>query len=140
MLKKLLINSFALALINFISIICGYGIHRYFLSSFASQITVQVIIAFSLIQILFVFWDVIVTSRYRTASVELTFRNIMYILLLSLFIIPVIFIPAHYIGKGFMTSFSNIYYTWLFQIPVNIIALFLARLFIYEKFHPKFKH
>lgn len=140
MLKKLLINSFVLALINFFSIICGYGIHHYFLSSFASQITVQVIIAFSLIQILFVFWDVIITPHYKSTYIELTFKNILYILFLSLLIIPVIFIPAHYIGRGFMTSFSNIYYTWLFQIPVNIMALFLARLFIYEKYHPKFKH
>ena len=40
--------------------------------------------------------------------------------------LPALFVPLHYVTQGYLTSFANIYYTWLFQAPTNALALAAA--------------
>ena len=40
--------------------------------------------------------------------------------------LPVLFVPLHYVTQGYLTSFANVYYTWLFQAQTNALALAAA--------------
>jgi hypothetical protein len=46
--------------------------------------------------------------------------------LLALLWTPLIFVPLHSVTQGYLTSFSNIIATWLFQLPTNALALLIA--------------
>jgi len=39
---------------------------------------------------------------------------------------PAVFVPAHFITQGYLTSFGNIVAVWCFQAPVNAAILLVA--------------
>ena len=54
--------------------------------------------------------------------------------------VPVIFIPLHYFTQGYITSFGNIIAIWLFQIPVNLLALLISRKLLNPRRENSFFH
>ena len=41
--------------------------------------------------------------------------------------LPILFVPLHFLRRGYLTAFSNIWMTWLLQVPANVLALLAAR-------------
>ena len=123
---KLVLHSFILAAVNIISVIFGFGIHR-FLKQY-NQLAVQIPTAVIFSIIVFTTWIVIIKYRNISKIFPEGWLQLLLIFLWSLTWLPVIFLPLHYITQGYLTSFGNIYWNWLFQIPTNMIAVFFAYL------------
>ena len=46
--------------------------------------------------------------------------------LLALLWTPSLFVPLHYLGRGYLTSWATIWNLWLFQMPVNAAAVLVV--------------
>jgi len=118
---RVFLHGFVLTLINIGSILVGFGI--YHLLKPVSQIAVQAPSAAILCIIAFLLWGLLV-RRLSAGNLSLRGRGeFARTFLLALLWSPTIFIPLHYIGRGYLTSFGNIRAMWLFQIPTNFLAL-----------------
>ena len=123
-LLRILLHSLALTAANFGSIILGFAI--YYSLRQVNQIAVQAPIAAILSIIAFVVWSLFV---HRLPFKRLYLRGtkeLIWVYFVSLLWNPIIFIPLHYVTKGYLTSRSNILALWLFQLPVNLAAVLLA--------------
>jgi hypothetical protein len=121
---RLLLHSFVLCFINIASILTGFGIYTLFRP--VHQIAVQIPAA-ALIGILaFVLWSLLI--RYLSnGKISLKgFSELAGVWFLTLLWSPTLFIPLHYLGRGYITSWANIWNLWLFQMPVNVVALWVG--------------
>ncbi len=50
-------------------------------------------------------------------------------LALSILWAPLVFVPLHYFTQGYVTSVGNLVALVLYQLPVNLLALFVPSLF-----------
>lgn len=125
---KIILHSFVLAFINVVSVLFGFGIYHFLMDY--NQLIVQIPVSAVFSVIVFTTWIVIL--KYKDVIKFLPESRIEFflILLFSLTWLPVIFIPLHYLTRGYITFFGNIYMTWLFQIPVNIFIVLIAYLII----------
>lgn len=125
---RLLLHSFVLALTNIACIIVGFGIYQLFRP--VNQIAIQAPSAAFICIVVFSLWS---WSVQRLAGQSLSLRGkeeLAGTFVLALLWSPTIFIPLHYIGRGYLTSFANIWATWLFQVPTNILALLTVKKWI----------
>jgi hypothetical protein len=115
------LHSFVLAVANIIFIVVGFGIYQ--LLRPTNQIVVQASSATILCIFAFLFWSLSV-RRLSGGSLSLVSRgDFRWTYVLALVWGVVIFVPLHYIGRGYLTSFANILGTWFFQVPTNFLAL-----------------
>jgi hypothetical protein len=117
-------HSFFLAWANIVSVIFGFGI--YSLVRPADQIAVQAPVAGFLSIVLFVLWC-LVMRRYHYDGLFL--RGGLELILVDLVSLAwgaIIFVPLHYLAKGYLSSFANILALWLFQLPVNFLAVLVV--------------
>ncbi len=121
---KIILHSFILSVINIVSIIFGFGIYHYFMEY--NQLVIQIPIAVVFSLIVFTAWIVILRYENILKLFPQGWLEFLLILLFSFAWLPLIFIPLHYITQGYLTSFGNIYMTWIFQIPTNIIIILIA--------------
>ena len=122
---RVFLHGFVLTLINIGAILVGFGI--YHLLKPVSQIAVQAPSAAILCIIAFLLWGLLV-RRLSAGNLSLRGRGeFARTFLLALLWSPVIFVPLHYIGRGYLTSFGNIRAMWLFQIPTNLLALVVVK-------------
>ena len=92
-----------------------------------NQIVVQGSIAALLCILIYALWSLAVTRLpIKTLSLQRS-SEIIWTYFAALMWVPVIFIPLHYFTQGYITSFGNIIAIWLFQIPVNLLALLIAK-------------
>ena len=122
---RLLLHSFVLALANIACIIVGFGIYQLFRPT--NQIAIQAPSAAFLCIVVFSLWS---WSVWRLTGQILSLQGkgeFVGTFLLTLLWSPTIFIPLHYIGRGYLTSFANIWATWLFQVPTNILVLLAVK-------------
>jgi len=127
---RLLVHSFILALVNIACIIVGFGIYQLFRP--ANQIAIQAPSAALLCIVIFLLWS---WSVRRLTGQILSLQGkgeLAGTFLLALLWSPTIFIPLHYIGRGYLTSFANIWATWLFQVPTNILALLAVKKWVHS--------
>lgn len=118
------IHGFALALANIASIIAGFGV--YYLLKPVNQIAVQAPVAAMLSLVAFAVWSITfrqpLFSRFalqgKTEWAGAYFAAFLWSAL--------IFVPLHYSTQGYLTSLGNIVATWLFQCPVNLLAVLAA--------------
>jgi hypothetical protein len=122
---RLLLHSFILALANIACVIVGFGVYQLFRP--INQIAIQAPSAAILCIIVFLLWS---WSVLRLAGQNLSLQGrgeFAGTFLLALLWSPTIFIPLHYVGRGYLTSFANIWATWLFQVPTNIMTLLAVK-------------
>jgi len=121
---RILLHGFVLAVTNIVSVVVGFGV--YHLVGTAGQIAVQVPVAAALTLAAFVVWSLFV-RRLARDRLSLRVRDeFAATYLLAIVWSPLIFVPLHYIARGYLTSFGNIVGMWLFQLPANLLALFAA--------------
>jgi hypothetical protein len=121
---RLLLHSFLLAVINIGAILIGFSIYRLFKPP--HQVAFQAPVAALLSAAIFLPWSLVLRNLTRG---RLSLRSISEMggtWLLALLWSPVIFIPLHYLGRGYLTSWANIWNLWLFQMPANLVAVWLV--------------
>lgn len=127
---RILLHSFMLAIVNIGSILAGFGIYQLFRP--ANQIAVQAPFAALFSIIAFLLWSFSI-RRFAFEHLHFLGRNeFIWLYLLTLIWSPAIFIPLHYIGRGYLTSFGNIKGMWLFQIPTNFLVLLIVAKLVYS--------
>lgn len=132
---KNIVHGFMLALANFSSIIFGFVI--YYMIKGPNQIIVQAPIAIVLSCIIFSTYLYIYSKTKIGRSKYISATSCCMIYIYSLAWSPMIFIPIHFITQGYLTSFENIVYQWLFQIITNIIVIFISGLVVKPLFNSK---
>ncbi len=121
---RIALHGLVLTAINLVSIIVAYGI--YYALRPANQILIQASAA-GLLSVAAFWIGSALTRRPRLAPIALQgATELAGTYLAALIWAPALFIPIHYVTQGYLTSFSNITATWLFQLPVNLVAILLA--------------
>jgi hypothetical protein len=123
---KNVVHGFILALANFISIILGFVI--YYIIKAPNQIMIQVPIAVLLSCIIFSTYVYIYSKTKIGKNNYISMKNCFLIYIYSLICAPIIFISAHFITQGYLTSFGNIVAMCLFQAITNIIVIYISSL------------
>jgi len=127
-LLRVCLHSVVLILTDLGSIIIAFGF--YSILSFivaVNQRVVQGSIAAIFCIIIFALGSLAVS---RLPKIELTLqgsREMIWTYFAAFLWVSLIFIPLHYITQGYITSSGNIIAIWLFQIPVNLLALLISR-------------
>ncbi|MDP6419640.1 MAG: hypothetical protein QGG80_09350 [Candidatus Krumholzibacteria bacterium] len=119
---KILIHGLAILFSNFAAIYLGFL--AWYLLRPGGQLAVQVPLA-ALLSILGILLWFAIARRCRWMPGQQ--KEWIWIYLASLIWNPLVFVPLHYISQGYLTGTGNILALWTFQIPVNLLALFLAR-------------
>ena len=126
--QRICLHGLVLTLVNLGSIILAFGVYQFFRSW--NQIGVQGTIAAILSIVAFYVY----TKRFSKTWCKISgIKELVGVYVMAFVWCPVVFIPLHYINRGYLTSFSNILATWFFQIPVNFLALFLVYKFVFSK-------
>lgn len=89
-----------------------------------NQVAVQVPVAAMVSIIGFVSWRFF--TRRLSLFAWLSGGELAWVYLAALLWTPLIFVPLHYVSQGYLTSIGNILGIWLFQVPVNILAILAA--------------
>jgi hypothetical protein len=120
---KNIFQSLILALVNLLSVFLGFIVYHF--SRGFAQVIVQVPAAAVFSILLFSLW---IFFLYKKNSPVLPASRVDFItvFVMSLVWIPAIFYPIHYLTQHYISSFGNIYWMWLFQMPVNAVILFLS--------------
>ena len=121
---KILLHALALAAFNLAAILAGFAFYK--ISGISNQLAAQIPAAVLLSAFGFALWY---TIAYRVGGERLRLRGLSayagaYVAAFAW--LPIIFVPLHYVSQGYLTSFANIYYTWLFQALANALALAAA--------------
>ena len=127
-LFRVCLHSFVLTMTDLGTIILAFGFYSILRSIVTiNQRVVQGSIAAILCIIIFALGSLAV-SRLPIKTLTLQGSSEMIWTYLAAFLwVPVIFMPLHYFTQGYITSFENIIAIWLFQIPVNMLALLISR-------------
>lgn len=115
-----------LLLADMIGIIVGFLVFH--LTRPRSQLAVQLPVAVLVVLALFPLW--LILSR-QARLLRIPRQDLMEwagILVASLSWGPLILVPTHYVTQGYVTSAGNLVAVALFQLPLNTLTLFLARL------------
>jgi hypothetical protein len=122
--SRVCLHSLVLTGVNLGCIIAGFGV--YYLLRPVNQIAVQAPLAAGLTIVVFATWSLLV-RWLPVGGLSLHGRaEWFWTYLLALLWTPLIFVPLHFVTQGYLTSFSNIIATWLFQLPTNALALLIA--------------
>jgi hypothetical protein len=122
---RLLIHSLALAVIDLGAVVAGFGLST--LVRQAPQRAVQIPAATLIVIAAFLLWSRLFR---RWTGRRLALQNgaeLAGTWLLALLWTPTLFIPLHSVGRGYLTSWANIWNLWLFQMPVNAAAALIIR-------------
>jgi hypothetical protein len=127
-LLRVCLHSIVLTITDLGTIILAFGFYTMLRSRVdINQRVVQGSIAVIFCIIIFDLWSLAVTRLpTKTLSMQGS-RELMWTYFAALLWVPVIFIPLHFITQGYITSFGNITAIWLFQIPVNLLALLVSK-------------
>lgn len=113
-----------LAVTNLTGILVGFG--AYHLLKPANQIAIQVPVAATVCIIGFVSWIAFAQRLALKGFSKPRGGELAWVYLAALLWNPILFVPLHYLTQGYLTSMGNILGLWLFQIPVNLLAILAA--------------
>jgi hypothetical protein len=124
-LLRISLHSMALTMTNIITIILAFGLYS-LVNTIVSvnQRIVQGSIAGILSILIFTFGTLVLTRipKIKTFSLGES-TDWIWTYFAAFFWVPLIFTPLHYLTQGYLTSIENITVTWIFQLPVNALAL-----------------
>lgn len=118
------VHSLVLAITNIVAILIGFGV--YHLLKPVNQVAVQVPVAAMVSIIGFVSWRFFTRRLSFKGFAQPSSGELAWVYLAALLWTPLIFVPLHYVSQGYLTSMGNILGIWLFQVPVNILAILAA--------------
>ncbi len=119
-----MLHSFILAITNLLSILVGFTIYHFIPQFNQSLIQIPVATFFSVI--IFIVWVLIIRFKKIVKLIPENRIDYIFIIIVSLLWIPIIFYPLHYFTQHYITSYRNISWVWMFQIPVNVIIVFIT--------------
>ncbi len=122
-LKQAVVHGAVLAVMDILAVLLGFVV--YVMVRPAPQLMVQVPVAGAAVVVLFVLWVLAIENREPGSSEPRRWEWVL-IGLGSLVMAPIFFVPLHYIGRGHLTGWGNLISLWIFQVPVNIVALLVA--------------
>ena len=120
---RLGIYSGILTAINLTTIILAYGI--YYLTMPVNKIVFRAPLAGIFTITVFVVWAFLLGNFLPSF---LGIKNLVeypLIWLMSFIWCPVFYVPLHYITQAHLSAFNNILVIWLFQLPVNLLAILI---------------
>jgi hypothetical protein len=117
-------HSLVLAMTNIVAILVGFGVYN--LLKPVNQIAVQVPFATMVCIIGFVSWCFLTRRLPFKEFAQPDGGELAWVYLAALLWSPILFVPLHYVSQGYLTSLGNILGLWLFQIPVNALAILAA--------------
>jgi hypothetical protein len=116
--------SLVLVITNITGILVGFA--AYHLLKPVNHMAVQVPMAATVCIIGYVSWHAfsqrVLSKRFARPSGG----ELVWVYLAALLWSPLLFVPLPYLTQGYLTSIGNILAIWLFQIPVNLLALLAA--------------
>ena len=116
-----LLHGLVLAAINVAAVLVGFAFYK--ISGISYQLAAQVPAAVLVSVAGFALWYVLAR---RVGGERLLLRgpsSYVWTYVVAFAWLPAVFVPLHYVTQGYLTSFTNIYHTWLFQAPTNVLAL-----------------
>ncbi len=118
---RIVVHGLVLTLMNVLSILVGFGI--YVLLKPDNQILLQAPAAALICLTLFTSWGLAV-QNLRIGLLSVPRGSEALLVFLAAFVwAPLVFVPLHFLGRGYMTSFGNMVGLWLFQVPTNSLSL-----------------
>jgi hypothetical protein len=132
---KNIAHGFMLSLANLSSIILGFVIC--YIIKTLNQIMIQLPMAIILSCIIFSAYVYIYSKTKIGKNKYISTKSCFMIYIYSLACAPIIFIPAHFITQGYLTSIDNINNMWLFQAITNIIVIYISSLVVKPLFNNK---
>jgi len=129
---KIISHSLLLTFLNLGSIIFGFTIYHFLKP--INQLIIQAPVASLSSIILFILW-IICIRRFNIKTLIIDrWAELFWIFSISFIWIPAIFVPIHYITQGYLTSFSNILWVWVYQTPTNLVPiLIIGKFFLKSK-------
>ena len=122
---RIALYSIVLTATNFTGIIVGFV--AFLAIGATNQLAVQLPTAVACSLLVFAVWAVLARSApFKPIAIKRR-GEFMFVFLGSLVWSTIVFVPLHYFTQGYLTSGSNIAAIWLFQLPVNLFAVTLAR-------------
>jgi hypothetical protein len=121
---RIIIHGLVLTVVNVGAVLFGFACYK--ASGLPYQLPIQISVAALCSAGAFLVWSLAVGRVFVDEYSPCTAAEFLGVFLLSLLWLPVLFVPGHYFTQGYLTSFSNIYYMWLFQAPLNAVTLFLV--------------
>jgi hypothetical protein len=121
---RIIFHALALAALNLAAVLVGFAAYK--VLGVGHQLLVQIAVAVLVSVAAFALWYYL-TLRLTSGRIALGSLGVCvwtYALAFAWF--PALFVPLHYFTQGYLTSFANIYYMWLFQAPTNALALAAA--------------
>jgi hypothetical protein len=123
---RVLLHGLALAAANFAGLIGGFALHG--LVPALDQVIIQLPVAIAVSVGLFVIWILLLRAlRFLRRLAPRDTGELLWAFFFALFGGPLIFIPLHYLLRGYLTGMGNIFALALFQIPANALAVMFAR-------------
>ena len=123
-LGRAIIHGFALCVITIGAVAVGFAAYK--MVGLRDQIAVQVLVAGIVCVGVFAVWGFF-AHRVTGGDLSLADLKELGIAYGAAFLwTPVLFVPLHYTTQGYLTSFGNILAMWLFQVPLNLLALMVA--------------
>ena len=117
---KLVLNALVVGALNLTSFVIGFWIFK--LSVSGEQRLVQGTAAMLVAVALVVVW-LVVFRKVNRLEIEYDFIKVF---LLTFLLTPVIFVPAHFVVTGYLTSIGNILAIAAYQFPMNVLALAIS--------------
>jgi hypothetical protein len=122
-----LLHGFSLTAINLVSILVGLVIW-YLMVRPGAQVVTQGVIALAITVAVYPGWNYLLLG-VRGGRFHLRVpKEALWTFFAALIWLPILLVPLHFLRRGYLTAFSNIWMTWLLQVPANALAL-LAALF-----------
>jgi hypothetical protein len=121
---RLLLHSFVLAIIDIAAVLLGFGV--YSLLRPIHQIAVQAPAAAIIAAATFLIWNLLIRNWRGSKMALQGTAEFVGTWPLTLLWSPILFVPLHYLGRGYLTSWANIWNLWLFQMPTNTFALWVV--------------
>ena len=123
---KIIIHAFVLTMVNIAAILVAFGIYKMVDNiTPINQRALQTPLAMALSVAAFLTWIFIANRYFNRLKLEGS-GEYMAVFFVALLWNPILFTVLHYLTQGYLTSFANILLLWIFQIPVNLVAVLIA--------------
>jgi hypothetical protein len=116
-----MLHGLILTVVNVGAVLVGFAFYK--ISGISYQLAAQVPAAVLVSVVAFALWYV---AARRLGGEWFRLRGpsaYVWTYVVAFAWLPALFVPLHYVTQGYLTSFANIYDTWLFQAPTNVLAL-----------------